>query len=340
MLRKLLSLILALLSLLFLAYLLGPRPDPFTPGGSLPEVTTPLRDLPAEIEARESAVPGLKPDNEARIVWADPADPRKTATSIVYLHGFGASQAEGRPVHTALAERFGCNLYLARLKEHGIDRPDAFKDLNAESYLNSALEAVAIGQAIGDRVILMATSTGASLALYIASQNPDVAAVLAYSPLVDTPDGLLFLPRGPWGRQLVSRFKGDPAIVERPEPINRYWSRVYSPEAYIALSVLVGETMVPEVFQQITCPVFVGIYYKSEEEQDTIVSVAAIREMFDQLGTAPGLKQLSAFPEAGDHVIACDLRSRDWKGVLFESARFLQDQLGLQPLSDHQTAPP
>jgi hypothetical protein len=62
--------------------------------------------------------------------------------------------------------------------------------------------------------------------------------------------------------------------------------------------------------------------------------------MFDQLGTASGLKQLSAFPEAGDHVIACDLRSRDWKGVLFESARFLQDQLGLQPLSDHQTAAP
>jgi pimeloyl-ACP methyl ester carboxylesterase len=328
--RRLVGLFLVLGSVLFLIYLLGPRPDPFAPDGSLPAVTDDLSTLEAQIQAAEARVPGLKPDNEARIVWADPDRRQKTPVSMVYLHGFGASQGEGRPVHTALAEQFGCNLYLARLAEHGIDRPDAFSQLTANRYLDSAKEAIAVGKALGDEVILVATSTGASLALYIASQNPDISAVVAYSPFVDLPDGMLFIPRGPWGYQLTSLIMGNPVIIERDEPASNYWSRVYSPEAYISLSTLIGGIMVPEVFKQVTCPVFVGIYYKSEEEQDKIVSVPAIRTMFDQLGTPSSQKVLEEFPEAAVHVIASDIRSEDWQGVLRATVGFLENIVGLK----------
>ena len=36
--------------------------------------------------------------------------------SVVYLHGFSASQEEGDPVHYDFAQKFGCNLFLAALK--------------------------------------------------------------------------------------------------------------------------------------------------------------------------------------------------------------------------------
>lgn len=335
MLRK--RLLLALLSLpvgLVALYLLGPRPAPFHPHGELPVLTGSPVTIAEEVRRAEEQVPHLKPDNEARVIWANPDQPGRTTVSLVYLHGFGASQAEGAPVHTALAKRYGFNLYLARLEGHGLGGDAPFLGLTPDAYLQSAREAVAIGQALGDRVVLMGSSTGASLALALASQNPAIAGVLAYAPLVDTADGTLFLARGPWGRQLVSLIRGNPVVTERPDPLDRYWSRIYHPDAYVSLSQLIGATMRPEVFAAIRCPVFIGYYFKSEAEQDTVVSVPRIRELFSQLGTPPDQKRQIAFPLAGDHVIASHLRSGDWKGVLRESDRFLREVLPFHPLAE------
>ena len=41
---------------------------------------------------------GIKPDNQARIIWADSSKKEKTKIAFLYLHGFSASQAEGDPV--------------------------------------------------------------------------------------------------------------------------------------------------------------------------------------------------------------------------------------------------
>ena len=70
---------------------------------------------------KEEAAHKLKPDNEARILWANDSLKNKTEYSLVYLHGFTASQGEGDPVHRDMAKKFGCNLYLSRLAEHGVD---------------------------------------------------------------------------------------------------------------------------------------------------------------------------------------------------------------------------
>ncbi len=59
----------------------------------------------------------------------------KTEYSLVYLHGFSASQAEGDPVHRNIAKLFGCNLYLSRLAEHGIDTAEPMMNLTAEEKL-------------------------------------------------------------------------------------------------------------------------------------------------------------------------------------------------------------
>ena len=175
---------LAIPVVLILIYLAGPKPPEPELNGSLPEVSGNLAALETSIANKEAMVKGIKKDNEARIVWFD-SSARKTPYSIVYLHGFSASQGEGAPVHRNLARRFGCNLYLSRLAGHGIQEDSIFKELTPESLLSSAKEAVAIGKQIGDNVIIMGTSTGGALGIYITAENPEVKALICYSPIID-----------------------------------------------------------------------------------------------------------------------------------------------------------
>ncbi|NCU04194.1 MAG: alpha/beta hydrolase, partial [Chitinophagaceae bacterium] len=135
-LKRLLKWIAILLLILGIIYFLGPNP-------STPVYSTALPAVPADAAALENYIAAneaqhkIKPENEARIVWYNDSTKQKTEYAIVYLHGFSASQEEGDPVHTAIAKKFGCNLYLARLAEHGIDTSEAMLHLTAEKYWES-----------------------------------------------------------------------------------------------------------------------------------------------------------------------------------------------------------
>ena len=115
-----------------IVYLAGPKP-------ATPVYNTALPTIPGEPAALEALIQSneqknkVRPNNEARIVWANDSVKQKTPYAIVYLHGFSASQEEGNPVHQQIAKEFGCNLYLARLSEHGIDTTDALINMTAAS---------------------------------------------------------------------------------------------------------------------------------------------------------------------------------------------------------------
>jgi hypothetical protein len=83
--------------------------------------------------------------------------------------------------------------------------------------------------------------------------------------------------------------------------------------------------MKPEIFAKVKCPVFLAYYYKNEEEQDKTVSVPAMLKMFDELGTPSELKRKQAFPEAGAHVIASYIRTKEWQHVESETNKFLTE---------------
>ena len=72
-----------------------------------------------------------------------------------------------------------------------------------------------------------------------------------------------------------------------------------------------------------------GYYYKNGEEQDKVVSVPKMLEMYQQLGTPTELKIEKAFPKTGDHVIASSITSKDWEAVLFETIDFLENVVGV-----------
>ena len=318
---------------LIIIYSAGPRPS--KPDFSLHEANLPgtLTELESSIIRNEKAVKGIKPDNQARIVWADSSKKEKTKIAFLYLHGFSASQAEGDPVHRDLAKKYNANLYLSRLAEHGIDRGDSSMIiLTASEFETSAENALSVTERLGDEVVVIGTSAGGALTLFLASRHPEIKAIVLYSPCVKLFDKTAMILDKPWGLQIARLVSGGP--VKKYEPESKihanYWQLSYRIESLVALQNLVSNTMKPEVFSKIKCPVFLGYYFKNESEQDNTVSVPAMLKMFEELGTPAELKQKVAFPKAGAHVIASHIRSKDWQGVERETDKFLSDIVKLQ----------
>lgn len=329
-LTKILKGLVTLLVLLALVYFLGPKVEKPNLGKTLPKMTANLEELEKQVNEGEEAFPNIKEDNESRIVWYDSV-PRKTAYSIVYLHGWSASIMEGDPIHRDIAKKFGCNLYLPRLAGHGLDEKEPMLDLTADEVINSAKEALAVAKQLGDKVIVMATSTGGTLALHLAGGDKDVAALMLYSPNIAIYDPNADLLNEPWGLQLAKLVKqNDYHEFEASEIKKRFWTTKYRLEALTHLQALVEGTMTEDTFKTTTRPVFVGYYYKNEEEQDKVVSVPAILEMYEQLGTPPSLKRKVAFPNVGDHVMTSSITSSDLESVREETVKFLEGVIGLE----------
>ncbi|MDN3593715.1 alpha/beta hydrolase [Zunongwangia endophytica] len=285
-----------------------------------------LNKLDKYIATQESKIEDLKPDNEAHIIWENKY--QKTPIAIVYLHGFGASSREGEPVVSKLAEKFGWNVYMSRLQSHGIDSKDAFKSLTPENYIASAQEALAIGKKIGEKVLLVSTSTGGTLSLILASEEKDLAGVIMYSPFIGLKNPAMAAITQPGGKEFfINQIGGEVQYQDRPAEEAKYWSTDYHVNGYIGLIKMLQQNMKPETFSKVTCPVFLGYYYKNEEEQDQVVSVPAMLKMYAELGTPDAKKEKVAFPEAGNHVIASDLRSNDWENVYKESVEFITEKI-------------
>jgi len=324
--RVLLALVVLVVAALLL-YFVGPKAEKPDFLSKLPVVNTGINQLDSLVKHNEKQAGAIKTDNEAKIVWADSVG-QKTKYAIIYLPGFGASQGEGIPVHTNIADSLNANLYLARLKGHGLSKKDALVDLTSENYMASAMEAFSLGRKLGDKIILMGTSTGASQALYIASQFPNqIEALVLYSPFVELADANLnTLSKGPWSEKIAGMMLGNEVTyTERPDSVAAYWSSYYHVNAYNALFNMIHSSMIDENFEKIMQPVFMAYYYKDEDNQDDVVSVAAMKDMFEELSS--NNKKSIAFPKAGDHVIASKLRSKDWQAVQDSTFKFLDSVL-------------
>ncbi|MCB1319906.1 MAG: alpha/beta fold hydrolase, partial [Leptospiraceae bacterium] len=147
----------------------------------------PNRRLPADfqtyyqqqLEAGQQA--GVRPGNEVRLVrFAD-----RTEYTILFIHGFGASRAGGEAVVDVIANELQANTYYMRLPGHGTNTADhAAHDFR--EYLDATEDAFAMLPRLGDKIILIGSSTGALLTTYLASKYPDrVYAMIMASPLYE-----------------------------------------------------------------------------------------------------------------------------------------------------------
>ncbi|MBC7886710.1 MAG: alpha/beta fold hydrolase [Ferruginibacter sp.] len=319
-----------LAALLCIVYLLGPHPATPAYDVAMPLVPS-INDLEKFVAASEAAH-HLRPNNAARIVWASDSAKQKTGYAFVYLHGFSASQEEGNPVHRNIAKHFGCNLYLARLAEHGIDTSEQLVNLTADDYWRSAQQALAIGKQLGNKVILMGTSTGGSQALQLAAAYPgDVAAIVLFSPNIAINDPNAWILNNHWGLQVARLVRGGKYNVPEDErPIyKQYWNKPYRLEALVALEEMLETSMNKVTFGKIKQPTLLLYYFKDEQHQDPVVKVSAMLEMFKDLAAADSIKRAIALPNTGNHVIASPIKSKDITSVEMETRRFLEEVMHL-----------
>jgi pimeloyl-ACP methyl ester carboxylesterase len=301
-----------LIVVLVFVYFMGPQFEKPNLTAVLPDIDLELASVENYVQKKEAKF-NIRPDNEARIVWNNDSLKEKTEYCVLYLHGFSATWYEGFPSHLNFAKSINANVYLSRLAAHGLAGDDALLEMTPSSLYESAKEALLIALQLGDKVILMGTSTGGTLALKLAADFPDkVNSLFLLSPNVAINNPAAFLLDKHWGLQ-IARISGgggkNRIFHEAPDLEQKYWNQEYRWEATVYLQQLIVATMTPEVFQKIRQPLFLGYYYKNEKEQDPVVRVDALLQMFNLVNTPDALKHKVAFPDAGDHVIACEATS-------------------------------
>ncbi|SMR72988.1 Esterase/lipase [Aliiroseovarius halocynthiae] len=258
---------------------------------------------------REAVFDDLIEGTEKQIIWAGEVG-RKTPLSVVYIHGFSATHQEISPVQHRVAEGLGANLYNARLAGHGRSA-EAMDGPTVNDWMIDFAEAMAIGRALGDEVLIVATSTGgtiAALGMFDKSASEGVKGITFMSPNFGINHAAAPLLTFPAARYWVPVVTG---ATRGFTPMNdaqaQFWTESYPTTALMPMAAMVkvaensgyGIVDVPALF----------IYAK----EDQVVSAKATEKVAADWGgivhrhvvtPAPGL-------DASAHVLAGDIVSPD-----------------------------
>ncbi len=277
------------------------------------EVDTTIRFDPADIGSdpvaylqRAEAPFEIRPGLEKEIVWALPASRARTPLAIVYIHGFSASKGELRPLPDRVAQALQANLFFTRLAGHGQDG-DAMGGASVNAWVNDLAEAIAIGRAIGERVVVIGTSTGGGLATWGAAQDglmQDVAGVVLVSPNYRIrASGADWLTR-PWGGLLADlAIGGERGFTPANALQEELWTTRYPTSATLpmaALTHLARETPV----ERIALP---ALFVFSDA--DRVVDASVTREIAARWGGPSAIVAVDQTDDANAHVIAGDAYS-------------------------------
>ncbi len=287
----------AVVAVLAVVFALGPRAsvDVTLRPVALPE------DLDGYLARSEARFADLRPGVEKTIVWAD-SSKAKTPVALVYLHGFSATRQETRPLCDTLAARLGANLFYTRLRGHGRS-DDAMAEASANDWLNDSYEALEIGRRLGEQVILLGTSTGATLAAWLATQ-PEAAdgllALVLLSPNFAPKDSNTQLLLWPWGTTLARLVVGP---YRQWEPYNdeqaKYWTTRYPSEVLVTMMGLVDLVDRADL-GAIRAPVLV-VY----SPQDEVIDAGLIEARYPEIGSSPRrLVPLDTVGDPSNHVLA------------------------------------
>ncbi|MBP2561095.1 alpha-beta hydrolase superfamily lysophospholipase [Neorhizobium galegae] len=274
-------------------------------------------DIDAYLSASESHFTDIRTGAAKRIVWADPATKTKTPVAIVYLHGFSASAEEIRPLPDRVAAAFGANLYFTRLAGHGRSG-DAMGEASLEDWLADFSESLAIGEAIGSRVVVIGTSTGASLAT-LALADPKIALRISAAVFLSPNYGinsfaalLLTTPVAPQlSRLLLGENRGFTPYNDRHAA---HWTIRYPTSALLPMAALVKLSVKSPVEQVRTPALFL---YSS---LDQVIRPDKVRAVSGRWGGPHEIFDVGRTGDPGNHVIAGDILSPATTGPLADRA--------------------
>lgn len=281
-------------------------------------------NLDLYLTQQESLFSDIKLNTEKRIVWADPNNKKPSKTSLVFVHGFSASRQEVSPLLENLAKQMSANVYFTRLQGHGRSN-DAMAEVSLSGMLIDTVEALGIGRRIGEKVILVGNSTGATLITWlVASQNIDaVSGIVLLSPnygLKHPKSRLLVLP---WAKYFIPFFEG-PTYRFKPdgESQRRYWTYEYPINALFPMMALISLTNDTNI-EKINVPLLM-MY----SENDGVVDVGKIKAVYRRFGSQQ--KQMISVENAEgrqSHVLAGDALSPGTTGFVAEQITEFIDAL-------------
>ena len=215
----------------------------------------------------------------------------------------------GTATSVRVAEAFGANLVFARLTGHGRSGA-ALGAARAGDWVEDAEAFLAVARAVGESVVVIGTSTGATVAAYVlaeAEHAEDVAATVFISPNIEVAN-----PAGPL-LELAGARVWVPWIAgaERSfEPINAgqatYWTTRYPTVATVSMGTLLRETRARD-YSGVDIP---ALFMFADTDQ--VISAPAARRFAQGWGGETTLIPVAVPEEGGDpfhHVIAGDILS-------------------------------
>lgn len=259
------------------------------------------------LAAQEAQFSDITDGTQKRVIWAGEAE-TQTDLAIVYLHGFSATSEEIRPVPDMLADTLGANLVFTRFKGHGRTGA-ALSGPTVKDWMRDAAEALEIGRKVGREVIVVATSTGATLAT-IAAHDAEIAqgvkGMVMVAPnygIVNKAAVILTWPGVRWWGPVVGG--AERSFEPQNEGHERYWTTSYPTLAVLPMAASVkyaveldhSKSQIPTMF------VFA--------DTDKVVDHAITRQVAAQWGGPVNI--LAIEPDADTdpyhHVIAGDILS-------------------------------
>lgn len=262
-------------------------------------------DLDGYLARQEGRFADIQPGVGKRIVWAGETG-AKTPLAVVYVHGFSATSEEIRPVPDRVAEALGANLFFTRLAGHGRSA-DAMAEPRAEDWMNDMAEALAIGRRLGDEVLVIATSTGGTLAT-IAAHDPRLAEAVKGIVLVSPNYGLnsraafiLSLPGvRHWGPLVAGRERSFAPVNEDHA---RYWTTRYPTEALFPMIALVDHALGLD-HASARAPAMMLL-----SDRDRVIRVDTAQKIAAAWGARTHIVSLGPDDDPYAHVIAGDILS-------------------------------
>jgi len=307
-------------------YLVVTAPSKLVNEARSPEIKGDLTEFLAQEEREVDAQEAIIPDTEKRIRWYQDRKNSKTPYSLVYLHGFSATRQEIAPVNELVADALGANLFETRLTGHGLQQ-HALQGVRAEDWLADATEALAVGAAIGDRIILIGTSTGATLAVAMVDSPAfaKVSSIVLLSPNFAPKDASAELLTSPGGPQLAHLVVGETRTwVPHNESQAKYWSTSYPMDAVVEMMRLVDYVR-SKLPMRLDADLLV--FYSPA---DTVVDTGRTVEAYGEIDSPH--KQLIVIPASTDrsnHVIAGNIMSPENNGAIVEDIiRFVRSGAG------------
>lgn len=279
---------------------LGPRVGPGPVDTARARAAVPARpdELDAWLSAKEAAVPDIRPGDASALSWVTPGAP--TPLSLVYLHGYSASPEEIEPVTQQVGARLGANGYRPRLRGHG-QTPAAMADVPAGAWTEDVAQALEVGARIGDRTVLIGTSTGGTLAALAALEHPDLAGLVLLAPNFGPQDPAADLLLMPWLGLLLPPLMADNCWTPRNPAQGAHWTTCTPITSVAAMMVVVKQARDAD-WSRLQVPVLV-----LRSDDDTVVDQPAIDAWLAALSVPTKRVLVSAQGDESGHVLAGDI---------------------------------